>query len=59
LLSKVLPGGVMLDKNAVIRLERRLKYEIMTTTSLYDKKVNNVTQNTTQNLHDRKIKYIS
>ena len=43
----------MLATNAVIRLERRLKYEIITTTNLYDKKGNNVRQNTTQNLYDK------
>ena len=45
----------MLAKIAVIRLERRLKYEIITTTILYDKNVNNVRQNTTINLYDKKV----
>ena len=45
----------MLATNAVIRLERRLKYEIITTTNLYDKKVNNVRQNTTHNVYDKKV----
>ena len=45
----------MLAKIAVIRLERRLKYGIITTTNLYDRKVNNVRQNTTQNLYDKKV----
>jgi hypothetical protein len=59
LFSNILPGGVMLAKNAVIRLERRLKYEIITTTNLYDKKVNNVRQNTTTNLYDKKVASIT
>ena len=48
----------MLAKIAVIRLERRLKYGIITTTNLYDRKVNNVRQNTTQNLYDKKVNNI-
>jgi hypothetical protein len=48
----------MLATNAVIRLERRLKYEIITTTNLYDKKVNNVRQNTTPSLYDKKVKNV-
>ena len=49
----------MLATNAVIRLERWLKYEIITTTNLYDKKGNNVRQNTTTNLYDKKVNNVT